>query len=149
MYRPSGLFWYQAECTPTHQMYTRSLGGLYGLLASQRGVEKFDFVEEMAAASNAAVLSTLLNLSSLPFNILSTDYISDEVIGKIVKLNETADRGLRLSLHEESTDEADEVFLQNPVSKLINTTITSSGANSSFEFRMKPTPPVQVRETNM
>src|SRR5688572_12178344 len=98
LYRPSCLFWYKAECTPSSPMYVRSCGGLPGVIATRYGAdEKFDSVEDMASATNFEVLDVLHGLTRLPFNILSIDYVHDSVIERIIKLNEVSDGGLRIS----------------------------------------------------
>lgn len=176
LYRPTGLFWYKAECTPSSAMYVRSIGGVPGLVASRRGaVEKFDFIEDLAAATNYSILQVLRDVNRLPFNLLSIDYVHDDVIERILKLNDVPDQMLTLSQHISSTDmssdEVDDVFVvyASPASaassasaaqqKLINnSTMNSSvagvnssvaGVNSSFDFRGRPKPPVHVKETMM
>lgn len=158
LYRPSCLFWYKAECTPSSPMYVRSVGGLPGVIATKYGAdEKFDSVEDMASATNFEVLDVLHGLNRLPFNILSIDYVHDSVIERILKLNEASEGGgLRISSIDLSSDELDDVFLQPPsnMHKLFNTTLNSStgqaaAINNSYEFRGHPVPPVQVKETTM
>lgn len=155
IYRPLCLFWYRAECSPSSPMYVRSIGGLPGLIAKRYGAdEKFDSVEDLAAATNFEVLDVLQGLNRLPFNILSIDYVHDRVIERIIKLNEVSEGGgLRISSIDLSADELDEVFLQPPnnLHKMFNTTLNSSQAamNCSYEFRGHPAPPVQVKETTM
>jgi len=80
LYRPSCLFWYRAECTPSTKMYVRSVGGLTGLVAARHGgPEKFDDMQDLAAAANHVVLNVLNDVNLLPFNILTTDYVNDQV----------------------------------------------------------------------
>ena len=81
LYRPSCLFWYRAECTPSTKMYVRSVGGLTGLVAARHGgPEKFDDMEDLAAAANHVILNVLNDINQLPFNILTMDFVSDQVI---------------------------------------------------------------------
>jgi hypothetical protein len=157
LYRPSCLFWYKAECTPSSQMFVRSVGGLPGLVAARHGgPEKFDSMEDLAAAANCVVLKVLGDINLLPFNILTTDFINDQIIGRIMQLNESAERGqptfVHLSVHDSSDEGEDTIFPpQQQQHRLINTTINSSTApgNTSFDFRQAHTVPVQFRETTM
>jgi len=80
LYRPSCLFWYKAECTPSTKMYVRSVGGLTGLVAARHGgPEKFDDMHDLAAAANHVILNVLNDINLLPFNILTMDFVSDQV----------------------------------------------------------------------
>ena len=81
LYRPSCLFWYKAECTPSTKMYVRSVGGLAGLVAARHGgPEKFDGMKDLAAAANHVVLDVLNDINQLPFNIVTMDFVSDQVL---------------------------------------------------------------------
>jgi len=81
LYRPSCLFWYKAECTPSTKMYVRSVGGLTGLVAARHGgPEKFNDMEDLAAAASHVILNVLNDINQLPFNILTMDFISDQVL---------------------------------------------------------------------
>ena len=80
LYRQTCLFWYKAECTPSRKMYLRSVGGLTGLVAARNGgPEKFDDMEDLAAAANLVVLNVLNDINLLPFNIITTNFVSDQV----------------------------------------------------------------------
>jgi len=80
LYRPSCLFWYKAECTPSTKMYVRSVGGLTGLVAARHGgPEKFNDMQDLAAAANHVILNVLNDINLLPFNILTMDFVSDQV----------------------------------------------------------------------
>ena len=80
LYRPSCLFWYKAECTPSRKMYVRSVGGLTGLVAARNGgPEKFDDMQDLAAAANHVVFTRLNVINQLPFNVLTMDFVSDKV----------------------------------------------------------------------
>ena len=171
LYQPSCLFWYKAECTPVSAMYARSAGGLPGLIATRYGgQEKYESMEELASVSNSYILQVLDEISRLPFNIISFDYAHDDVIDRIVKLNEFADSGIHLSKHDVSSgEEGDDVFLNtstvgvklinnmstsmphnNSGSKHNSSTLNSSAVgtmNTSFDFRLKPAPAVQVKES--
>ena len=81
------FFWYKAECTPDAAMVVRNLGGVPGLIAASCAAEKFEFIEGMATSVNHGVLDVIEGCTSLPFNVLSTDYVTDDIIGKIVDLN--------------------------------------------------------------
>ena len=71
---------YRAECTPSTKMYVRSVGGLAGLVAARHGgPEKFDGMKDLAAAANHVVLDVLNDINQLPFNIITTDFVSDQV----------------------------------------------------------------------
>jgi len=92
--------------------------------------------------------------------------LAEQIIGRIIELNDTADRGQPAMMHD-SFDDMDEVFsmphhkqqqqhqqqyLLHTTARL-NTTVNNSGvagpANTSFDFRSTAAPPVQVRETTM
>jgi len=80
LYRPSCLFWYRAECTPSTKMYVRSVGGLTGLVAARHGgPEKFDDMQDLAAAANHVIFNVLNDINLIPFNILTMDFINDQV----------------------------------------------------------------------
>ena len=80
LYRPSCLFWYKAECTPSTKMFVRSVGGITGLVAARNGgPEKFNDMQDLAAAANHVILNVLNDINQLPFNILTMDFVSDEV----------------------------------------------------------------------
>jgi hypothetical protein len=80
LYRPTDLFWYRAECTPTPKMHSRSWGGILGLIAARHGgPEKFDNLEHLAACANRVVLRVLNDVNQLPMNVLTMDFISDQV----------------------------------------------------------------------
>lgn len=81
------MVWYKAECTPTQSMAARGFGGLPGLIAARWADEKFDFADDLGAAVNATVLDVLGTAPRLPFNILSVDFIADELIARIIELN--------------------------------------------------------------
>ena len=85
------LFWYKAECTPNAAMVTRSIGGVPGAAVFRRADEKLEFVRDLAGAVNHVVLEVLNDVSKLPFWVLSTDYVQDDVIEKILALNDNAD----------------------------------------------------------
>ncbi len=93
LHNPYFMFWYKAECTPNASMVVRNLGGAPGLVASQCAHEKFEFLEELAASTNTHVLEILEEVSVLPFQVLSTDYIHDDVIARIIELNENTETG--------------------------------------------------------
>ena len=84
---PYKTFWYKAECTPGPVMITRGLGGVPGLVASKCAEEKYDFIKEMSSCANHKVAEILAKLSRIPFDVLSLDYVQDDVIGKMVELN--------------------------------------------------------------
>ena len=62
-------------------MYVRSVGGLTGLVAARHGgPEKFDDMQDLAAAANHVVFNVLNDINQLPFNILTMDFVSDQVL---------------------------------------------------------------------
>jgi hypothetical protein len=80
LYRPTDLFWYRAECTPTSKVFVRSYGGLMGLVAARHGgPEKFDSMEHLASCANRVVLRVLEDINQLPVNVLTMDFVSDQV----------------------------------------------------------------------
>ena len=85
------LFWYKAECTPNAAMVTRCIGGVPGAAVFRRTDEKLEFLRDLAGSTNHVVLQVLDDVSKLPFWVLSTDYVQDEVIGRIIALNDNAD----------------------------------------------------------
>ena len=81
LYRPTDLFWYRAECTPSEKVCTRSMGGLIGLInARHGGPEKFDSLEHLAACANRVVLRVLSDVNKVAFNVLTMDFINDQVV---------------------------------------------------------------------
>ena len=84
---PQSYFWYKAECTPGTHMVIRSLGGVPGAAAHKCADEKFEFVEDMAAAANYVVYEILNQADKLPINVLSTDFVNDEIVDRIIELN--------------------------------------------------------------
>ena len=141
--RPSDFFWYKAECTPNGPMIVRSIGGVPGVVAADCAEEKFEFVEDVAAALNHLVNLELNEHQILPFNALSTDYVNDEVIAKILELNQHAETGVyttaEISAAANLTSEADDDVFADAG----NTTITS------FEMPLVPGKTIEVKETNM
>jgi hypothetical protein len=85
--QPSQTFWYKAECTPGPLMITRGLGGVPGLVASKCAEEKYDFIKEMSSVVNHKVAGVLSKASRIPFDIISLDYVHDDIIDRIVELN--------------------------------------------------------------
>ena len=62
-------------------MYVRSVGGLTGLVAARHGgPEKFDDMQDLAAAANHVVLNVLNDINLLPFNVLTMDFVNDQVV---------------------------------------------------------------------
>lgn len=159
---PDRLFWYKAECTPDTSMVVRNLGGVPGLWAkSKGGLEKFEFLEDMAASANHAVYEVLQGVEHLPFNVLSTDFVQDDIVGLIVQLNDNAEEG-RFTANE-SAEALDEVFAAEDTSMLVASTrgqhklssshssvsTARSNMNTSFDIRLQPAPPIELKETNM
>ena len=118
-------------------MVARSVGGLPGAVTSRCADEKFDFVEDMASAVNHCVFETLKGIVRLPFNILSTDFVHDDVVQRIIELNESVPVGNSVAATQ-SFHEADETF--------DNQTLTS--LSTTFDVPMPVMPPIQVRETS-
>ena len=76
------------ECTPNAHTIVRGLGGLPGVIVSGCAAEKFDFVEDMAAATNYRLLKVLQESTKIPFNFISTDYVNDDIIDRILSMND-------------------------------------------------------------
>ena len=87
-----------------------------------------------------------------------------QIIGRIIELNDVADRGQPINasaMMHDSSDEMEDVFAvplhkqqqQQQQQHLIHTSArlntTDAPANTSFDFRPTAAPPVQVRETTM
>ena len=134
LHRPRELFWYKAECTPSGSMVVRSLGGLPGAIASRCAHEKLEFIEDMAAATNRCVLDVLLELNCNSFNMLSVDYVNEELIDRIIELNNVAQSGVyktnSVTVDSDSFDEVDMT-------------------RNSLEVPIKQPKALEVRETNM
>ena len=87
---PHDLYWYKAECTPNAAMVTRCIGGLPGAAVFRRADEKLEFLEDLAAAANHRILEVLHETPVLPFWVLSTDYVQNDVIDRILDINRRA-----------------------------------------------------------
>lgn len=118
-------------------MVTRCIGGLPGACASRCADEKFDFVEDMASAVNHCVYETLKGIEKMPFNVLSMDYVQDDIVERIIELNTQVLPDANL-VSAASMQDVDEIFMQNQ-------TLTSLSTN--FEMPMPAMPPIEVRET--
>lgn len=152
MYKPEKMYWYKAECTPNASMVTRCIGGLPGAVAARCADEKFDFVEDLASAVNHCVNETLKGIVRLPFNVLSTDYVHDDVVERIIELNNEVPNGAHLSMSvttaaSASTEMLDETayLVASSSQHPINQTMSSLSTNFSMPARSMP--PVEVRET--
>jgi len=117
--------------------------------------------------SFSGVLQVLNSVPRLPFNILSTDYVHDDVIGRIIYINEAMEAGRYVSvsaLHMDETilqDEVDDNLLNGTHNasmssaaqrRMLNaSSITSSGMlnTSSFDIRHQLVPPLQIRDTSV
>ncbi|ELU09758.1 hypothetical protein CAPTEDRAFT_218008 [Capitella teleta] len=156
------LFWYKAECTPDAAMVMRNIGGVPGAWAKRKrgGQERFEFIEDMAAAVNQVVYEVIQPLDRIPFQVLSTDFVQDDIVGHIVQLNDSASEGVFTA--EETLDATmDDAFsetssLVNPKAagrnqsvSNISVTTNRSNMNTSFDIRLKAAPPVEIKETNM
>ncbi len=117
-------------------MIVRCIGGLPGVMAAPRSDEKLEFVEELGAATNRCVMDVLLDCDSLPLNILSIDYVNDEVIERILELNKFTKSGAYNM--NKSVDDADSIFPSDP-----------DLTHVSLEVPPKKPKAIEVRETNM
>ena len=120
-------------------MVTRSIGGLPGAVTCRCADEKFDFVEDLASAVNHCVFETLKGIVRLPFNILSTDFVHDDVVERIIEMNESVPVGQSLAVTEQGYASIDETLLETQ-------TITS--LSSTFDVPIPMMPPVEIRETS-
>lgn len=102
----------------------------------RRTEEKFDFLEDLAAATNSCVYDVLKDLERITFNILSIDFVQDDIVEKLIELNQQANvavAGLDLTM---CTDR-DSVFTDNTATVI------------SEEFPLRAAKPIEVRETTM
>ena len=137
--RSTNLYWYKAECTPNAAMVTRSVGGVPGAAAFKRAEEKLEFVKDLAEATNRVILDVLQDQHTLPFHILSTDYIQEDVIGMIIDLNDNAQAALAALDVTGGTDRAS--YFSG--STYMNYSLISS------EAPLNRTSTIQVRETGL
>ncbi len=134
---PDRFFWYKAECTPGTHMILRGVGGVPGMVVKGQSEEKLDFIEDMAAVVNHKIEEVLGGADTLPFNVLSVDFVQDEVLDHIIRMNVNkaeelvfnvpqGSPSLNLNLTEVSVtsendvsisqaDNVDSVFVENPV----------------------------------
>jgi hypothetical protein len=156
------VYWYKAECTPDPSMVIRNIGGVPGVwVKNKRGaVEKFDFVEDLAAAVNQVVYEVLQPLQRIPFHVLSTDFVQDDIVGHIIQLNDAASEGLYsaeesldVSVFEDNFSESSSLMApksgRNQSVSNISVGTNRSAMNASFDVRLHAAPPVEVKETNM
>ena len=171
LYPNPNLYWYKAECTPDTDMVVRSIGGLPGAIYRRCADEKFEFVQDLASAVNCQVLDALQDQTLNPFNVLSTDYIHDDIIKRIIELNDVTEKGVFVDTVDLAA-EADDVFADNPTITLthasvtlanesfrsgstkqstrsLNRSINSSALGTSFEIKVAPGPALQVKETGI
>lgn len=78
---------YKMEVTANAHTIIRSLGGLPSVCVSSCAPEKFDFQEDVAASANHILLQALNQEDLIPFNFISTDFVSDDIIDRIMALN--------------------------------------------------------------
>ena len=150
MYKPNNIYWYKAECTPNAPMITRCIGGLPGACAAKCADEKFDFVEDLASAVNHTVYETLKGIVRIPFNVLSTDYVQDDIVERILELNNEVPIGAHLSMSGGTSEDAlDETSYLVNQSMASHSTANQTLGSLSTNFSMPPRayPPVEVRET--
>ena len=114
-------------------MIVRLLGGIPGLAVRKCSKGKFEFIEDMAAAVNHQVLEVLKKVPTLPFNVLSTDYVHDDIIDCIVKFNDTLNSQQR-SLAASPADGAGNA---------------PENADSNQIYQQTAQKPVEVWETNV
>lgn len=100
-YNRHQYFWYKAECTPNAMAVTRNLGGLPGVCISHCAEEKYEFLEEMAYAVNDRVHKVLSKSTCLPFNVLSTDYVHNDIIAQIIDFNNQESGAVSYSVTKE------------------------------------------------
>ncbi len=118
MYNPHYLYWYKGSCTPNAYAIVRNLGGLPGAIMAKCSEEKFEFLEDLAAATNQLIYETLDSMSHIPFNFLDMDFVEDSLIGKIIELNESEQAGIGLmSMRSASVEELSSVEVTTPKTK--------------------------------
>ena len=116
---------------------------------------------------SSGVLQVLSDIPRLPFNILSTDYVHDDVIDRIIHIDEGMEAGRYVSvsaLHMDETilpDEVDDTLFNGTHNasmssaaqrRMLNaSSMTSSGMlnTSSFDIRHQLVPPLQIRDTSV
>lgn len=128
--RPFYQFWYKAECTPNKYTIIRSIGGVPSVAVQSCTNEKFDFLDEMSFATNYVVLNILKEASQLPFHIFSVDFVHDDIVDRIIELN---NRSVRLSA----------------TGKDFNDQGSTLSTTSSFEIGPARQIPLQIWETTM
>ena len=136
MYNPYYLYWYKAECTANAYAIVRNLGGVPGAIVAKCAEEKFEFLEDLAAALNFRIMENLEPMTHIPFNILSVDFVEEGLIAKIIDLNESENAGAGVvTMRSASVEELSEV----------------PDVNISKEFKTLQTTPrrIEVRESTM
>ena len=68
-------------------MIVRSVGGVPGAAAHKCTDEKFEFIEDMASAANLLINDILNQIETIPFNVMSIDFVQDEIVDRIIELN--------------------------------------------------------------
>ena len=134
------LFWYKAECTPDAAMVARSIGGVPGVAMVKRAEEKYDFLEDLAGATNYAIYDVLQDIEYLPFNIISFDFVPDDLLAYIIALNERqAEAALGGLDMTQCTSDIDSVFTENTLTATV----------MSEELPLRGSKRIEVRETTM
>lgn len=110
MYNPHYLYWYKAECTPNAYAIVRNLGGVPGCIVAKCSEEKFEFIEDIAAALNFRILQDLIAMTHIPFNVISVDFVEESLITKIIDLNESEQAGAgAVTMRSASVEELSQV----------------------------------------
>lgn len=81
------IYWYKAECTPDAALVTRAIGGAPGAMVFPKVESKFEFLKDMASATNHYVLEALRDFEWAPFTVISTDFVHSDVIDRIIELS--------------------------------------------------------------
>ena len=110
MYNPYYLYWYKAECTPNVYAIVRNIGGVPGAIVAKCSEEKFEFLEDIAAGLNFRILDNLEPMTHIPFNVLSVDFVEENLVSKIIDLNESENAGAgAMTMRSASVEELSEI----------------------------------------
>ncbi len=110
MYNPHYLYWYKAACTPNSYAIVRNLGGVPGAVVAHWSEEKFEFLEDIAAAVNFRILDVLNSMTHIPINVLDVDFVEEGLIAKVISLNESEQAGAgAVAMRSASVEELSEI----------------------------------------
>ena len=120
-------------------MVTRSIGGVPGVAAIRRSEEKFEFLEELASVANKSIYEVIQDIQKIPFNVLSVDFVQDDIIECIIKLNDRASVAVNPLDLTASPSDVDSVF----------TDYTANATLMSEDYPLRASKAIEVRETTM